>query len=70
MSERIRNAVKDSCDECGREVVYEKDEDSGLASVEVEPFIWKELCDDCYEEYLEREKSYRDGKEGEEEETV
>jgi hypothetical protein len=23
MSEGIRNAVKDSCDECGKEVVYE-----------------------------------------------
>jgi hypothetical protein len=70
MSEGIRNAVKDSCDECGKEVVYEKDDDSGLASVEVEPFVWKQLCNDCYEVYLEREESYREEDDGEAEETV
>lgn len=52
----IRNAVKDVCDECGKEVIYEKDDDSGLDSIEVEPMVWKQLCEECADEQHERER--------------
>jgi hypothetical protein len=60
----IRNAMKSSCDECGKEVIYEKDDDSGLASIEVEPTVRKELCEECVSEYRDREKRYREDDEG------
>ena len=49
MSAGIRNAISDTCDECGEKVTYEKDEDSGPASIEVEPMVWKQLCEECAE---------------------
>jgi hypothetical protein len=60
MTEGIRNALRASCEACDKEVVYEKDEDNGLDSIEVEPFVWKQLCEDCAEEYHERERRYRE----------
>lgn len=60
MTEGIRNAIRASCDECDKEVVYEKDADSGLDFIEVEPMVWKQLCEDCAEEYYERERRYRE----------
>jgi len=61
----VRNAVKDSCDECGKEVIYEKDEDSGLDSVQVEPMVWKQLCEDCATVYHDQERAYLEEENGE-----
>jgi hypothetical protein len=58
MVEGVRNALRDSCDECGKEVIYEKDDDSELDSIEVEPRVWKQLCEDCAETHRERERGY------------
>ena len=60
----IRNAMKGSCDECGKEVIYEKDDDSGLASIEVEPTVWKELCEECATAHRDRERAYLEEENG------
>ncbi len=60
MAVAIRNAISDTCDKCGKRVVYEKDEDSGLASIETKPMVWEQLCEECAEEHYAREKRYRD----------
>jgi hypothetical protein len=51
MTEKVRNAVREQCDGCGREVVYEKDEDSGLDSIETSPGVWEQLCEKCARQY-------------------
>jgi len=45
--EQIRNAVYDTCDECGETFAYEKDEDSPVACIEVEPYRYENLCEKC-----------------------
>jgi hypothetical protein len=56
----IRNAISETCDGCGKKVLYEKDEDSGLASIEVEPMVWEQLCEECAAPYEERERRYHE----------
>ncbi len=43
----IRNAVYDICDRCGKSFGYEKDEDSPVACIEVEPYRYENLCEKC-----------------------
>ena len=43
MAEGIRNAIRASCEECDKDVIYEKDADSDLTQIEVEPMVWKQL---------------------------
>ena len=57
----IRNAISETCEECFKEIIYEKDEDSGLDCLEVEGVwgkVWMQLCEDCAETYRERERRY------------
>jgi len=51
MIEGVRNAIREQCDDCGKEVVYEKDEDSGLDCIETSPGVWENLCDKCAKRY-------------------
>lgn len=55
----IRNAISETCEECFREIIYEKDEDSGLDCVQVEGFwgtVWMQLCGACAKRHRDREK--------------
>jgi hypothetical protein len=56
----MRNRIVDTCDECGKEVEYEKDEGVGTSSVETAPFVWENLCEDCLENYYDRRKAERE----------
>ncbi len=55
MAVKIRNAVSETCEGCFKRIVYEKDEDSGLDSLQIEG-VWMQLCEECAEPYHERER--------------
>lgn len=55
----MRNQMIDVCDECGKKVAYEKDEDGGTIVVEEIGHV-KNLCPECHDEHLERERQLRE----------
>lgn len=45
----IRNAMYVTCEGCFKTFAYEKDDDSPVYPVEVEPFRYENLCEKCAE---------------------
>jgi hypothetical protein len=57
--ESIRNPISGTCEECMRKVIWAKDDDPGIQSVEYGPGDLRNVCEKCADERLDYERSLR-----------